>query len=237
MKPINYWQLQMRLEGILFDAYGCLVSAAAEAPDFPLVVLVRTVDGEVEARPAGKLPGELHGELAGREPGSLTNEALLGMLGAAGIQAKAERFATYVFPGHFEAASSDDVLCLAQGDRRVEDFGFGGMPGEVYAIESQGRILSACVSSRQDAACAEAWVVTESGHRRRGLAKRVVTAWAGNLLRKGLIPFFSHAIENEASAGLAGSLGLIPVFNETVITPLRREASERTAADAGGMDA
>ncbi len=97
------------------------------------------------------------------------------------------------------------------------------MPGEVYAIESQGQIISACTSSRQDAACAEAWVVTDSGHRRRGLAKRAVTAWAGELLRHGLIPFYSHAIENDASTGLARSLGLIPVFNETVITGVRQK--------------
>lgn len=107
--------------------------------------------------------------------------------------------------------------CLTKDDPKIVDFGFHGLADEVYAIESSGRILSACVSSRQNSTCAEAWVFTYPDHRRRGLAQQVVMAWAGSIKAEGLIPFYSHNTENTNSAFLAKRLNLVGVFEETVI--------------------
>jgi hypothetical protein len=49
--------------------------------------------------------------------------------------------------------------------------------------------------------------------------KQVVRAWARSLLEAGKVPFYSHKIENRASANLARRLGLQPVFEEIAIEP------------------
>jgi hypothetical protein len=37
------------------------------------------------------------------------------------------------------------------------------------------------------------------------------------MMQAKLVPFYSHKLENIASAGLANKLGLIPIFEEIVI--------------------
>ncbi len=217
MKPIDYWRFQLRLEGILLDSYGCIISAA-EAQSSPLVLLVQTADGEIDVCVAARLPPPLRDAISAIDPRSCTSGRLLELLRSSGIEAKAETFRTYIFPGSFETTTPAGIDCLGHDDPEVARFGFGDLASPVYALLEAGQIKSACASSRQDAACGEAWVVTDPERRRMGLGSRVVTAWAGALLREGVIPFYSHRIENPASAGLAGRLGLIPVFDETVIT-------------------
>ena len=56
--------------------------------------------------------------------------------------------------------------------------------------------------------------MTAPQYRRQGLAAQVVTAWAYEATQQGLVPFYSHALENAASAGVASKLGLIPMFEE-----------------------
>jgi predicted GNAT family acetyltransferase len=84
-------------------------------------------------------------------------------------------------------------------------------------VEAGGVILSACVSIRQNTECAEAWLFTAAEHRRKGLAQLVVTAWARDMMKAKLGPFYSHKLENIASVRLANKLGLVPVFEEIVI--------------------
>lgn len=63
----------------------------------------------------------------------------------------------------------------------------------------------------------KSWVLTAPEHRGQGLALQVVTAWAAAVLRDGKIPFYSHAVENIASYKVADKLGLLQLFNETVL--------------------
>jgi predicted GNAT family acetyltransferase len=109
------------------------------------------------------------------------------------------------------------VKCFSQEDSKVIAFGFNGLADKVFAIEKDGMLVSACVSSRQNSKSAEAWVFTHPGYRRKGFAQQVVTAWAGSLLKEGLVPFYSYEVENTNSALLAKRLKLIQVFEETVI--------------------
>jgi predicted GNAT family acetyltransferase len=73
---------------------------------------------------------------------------------------------------------------------------------------------------REDKNCGEAWVYTDPQYRRKGLAKKVVSAWAYSLASMGKVPFYSHKIDNAASASLAGALQLQPVFEEISITQI-----------------
>lgn len=66
--------------------------------------------------------------------------------------------------------------------------------------------------------CSEAWAYTDSAYRREGLARKVLSAWAHSLLGMGKVPFYSHKIENTASASLAEALQLQRVFEEISIT-------------------
>jgi predicted GNAT family acetyltransferase len=111
-----------------------------------------------------------------------------------------------------------DVQCLSKQDARVKAFGFDGFAEQVYAVEQNGGLASACVSTRENHACGEAWVYSAPEYRRQGFAQRAVRAWARSLLEAGKVPFYSHSIKNEASASLARKLGLLPLFEEIAIT-------------------
>jgi predicted GNAT family acetyltransferase len=96
--------------------------------------------------------------------------------------------------------------------------GFDSFTEDVFAIEQNGTLVSACVSTRENQECGEAWVYTIAEYRHRGCAQKVVKAWARSLMDAGKVPFYSHKMENEASASLARKLGLRPVFEEISIT-------------------
>ena len=59
---------------------------------------------------------------------------------------------------------------------------------------------------------------TSPDYRQRGFAQKAVNAWARGLIQAGKVPFYSHKIENAASANLARKLGLQPVFEEIAFT-------------------
>lgn len=125
-------------------------------------------------------------------------------------------YKTYLFASL--PAKDEDVVCLSRHDSRAKAFGFDGLEENIYAIERNGVLVSACVSTRENDRCGEAWVYTNPEYRYQGLARKVVNAWARDLKNTGKVPFYSHNIENEASASLAKRLGLRPVFEEITIT-------------------
>ncbi len=87
-------------------------------------------------------------------------------------------------------------------------------PGEQFAVVVDGVVASTCESARESAVAAEAWVRTIPSASRRGYATRVTAAWARDVRRRGKIPFYSHARENRASAGVARALGLVPFLDD-----------------------
>ncbi|MBM3934676.1 MAG: hypothetical protein FJ319_10315 [SAR202 cluster bacterium] len=66
-----------------------------------------------------------------------------------------------------------------------------------------------CRSSRENASAAEAWVFTALPYRSRGYGREVTLAWARDVRKQGKTPFYSHKQSNEASRGVALSLGLV----------------------------
>ena len=111
-----------------------------------------------------------------------------------------------------------EVICVSKHDPKVTAFGFDSFAEEVYAIERNGVLVSACVSTRENKECGEAWVYTDIDFRNQGLAQKVVNVWAGSLMDAAKVPFYSHVRENVSSASLARKLGLQPVFEEISIT-------------------
>lgn len=219
MESLAYLHLQMRLEGLGLTQHNLLAALQPNGNDPPLVLLAQIPDGQTVTYVSQALPRELQEELGTRlnEVRFPDVEVILNLLRAYEIQPQVEHSKTYVFPERYAEAEVSGVKCWPKDDPRIEDFGFTGFADQVYAVEAGGAILSACVSVRQNTECAEAWLFTAAEHRRKGLAHLVVTAWAKDMMKAKLIPFYSHKLENIASARLANKLGLIPVFEEIVI--------------------
>ena len=217
MKPIEYLLRQIELEGIQRVSNDLITCASPNADDFPLVLLARTSDGESLICFDELISVEIRDQLPKKDLQCFKTESTIEVFEKSGINAKVNHFKTYIFPDSFESVNVEIVKCFAQDDPKIVTFGFNGLADKVFAIEQEGMILSACVSSRQNSTSAEAWVFTHPDYRRKGLAQQVAMAWARNMQKEGLTPFYSHNIENTNSALLAKRLNLIEVFEETVI--------------------
>jgi len=216
MKPFEYLHLQMELEGIKRVSTNLITRTSQNTDDFPLVIIAQTSDEESLVCFDELIKEELRHKLSNNLQ-AFNIEKAIEVFEKSGIQAKASHFRTYTFPESFESESTEAVKCYSQDDPKIITFRFNGLAEKVFAIENEGVILSACVSSRQNSKVAEAWVFTHPEYRRKGLAQQVVMAWAGNMQKEGLVPFYSHNVENTNSALLAKRLNLIQVFDESVI--------------------
>jgi predicted GNAT family acetyltransferase len=78
----------------------------------------------------------------------------------------------------------------------------------VFVVLMDGRVVSACTSSRENVRAAEAWVFTDPSLRGRGLGRAVAAVWASFAVRNGKVAFYSHDEENTASGSIARALNL-----------------------------
>lgn len=216
MEPIEYLHLQLRLEGkALASPHSLRQVEVVPDEELPLMLIAQLCSGELVRYYDETLPADLHTELSAaifEFPGI---DPLLNILERHRIQTEVGHYKTYVFPSLPDMAPG--VRCLSKHDRRVKAFGFDGFAEQVYGVEQNGDLASACVSVRENRACGEAWVYTAPEYRRHGFAQQAVRAWANSLLGAGKVPFYSHTIKNEASATLARKLGLLPMFEEITI--------------------
>jgi len=217
MKPFEYLLVQIELEGIKRSSDDLITCLQQNADGYPLVISARTSDGESLVGFNESVSEEIRGALPREDLKEFSTASSIEIFRQHGIQAEASHFKTYAFPSRFEFPKTEAVKCLGRSDPKVIAFEFNGFTDKIYAIENEEMILSACVSSRQNHKAAEAWVMTNPDHRKKGLARQVVAAWAEGVQQDGLIPFYSHNSKNTNSAMLAKSLNLIPVFEETVI--------------------
>jgi len=219
MEAFTYLHLQMRLEGKgIVNEH--LMKQVEVVPDeeLPLMLSAWLANEELIAYYSESISPDLQRDLTASMsdiefPGI---DPLLDVLKSHNIQSEAGHYKTYVFPS--QPAWEIEVTCLSKHDPKVKAFGFDSFAEEVYAIERSGTLIAACVSTRENEMCGEAWVYTLPEYRNQGLAQKVVNAWAGSLMDAGKVPFYSHKIENVASASLARKLGLQPVFEEISIT-------------------
>lgn len=219
MQPLAYLHLQLRLEGkeIVRGSFLREVEAVP-GEEMPLMLIAQLTNASLVAYYDEALGRDLQETLAASfvDIEFPNIDPLRNVLKNWNLQFDVGHYKTYVFPSipvHDEA-----VLCLSKHDKKVKEFGFDGFAEQVYVIEKEGKVLSACVSARENERGGEAWVYTTPEYRQQGFAQRVVKAWARSLMCAGKAPFYSHKIENKASANLAGRLKLEPVFEEIVIS-------------------
>jgi hypothetical protein len=221
MNPLDYLRLQLRLEGkeIIKDN---LLRQVEVVPDeeMPLMLIARLADSNFVAYFNETLQPELRTALTKQVSNSAfpNIDHLSVFPGQRNIPIEVEHYKTYIFPERYASFKDEAVNCYSKHDPKVQDFGFDGFAESIYAIERSDKIVSACVSARENESCGEAWVYTDPEYRYKGLAQKVVGIWATKLISAGKVPFYSHKIENAASANLAKHLGLQPLFEEIVIS-------------------
>lgn len=81
---------------------------------------------------------------------------------------------------------------------------------EPFAVAlHEGSAVALCVSVRITEVAHEAGVKTHPDFRGRGLARRATACWAAAVREAGQVPLYSTSWSNQASQGVAKSLGLI----------------------------
>lgn len=129
----------------------------------------------------------------------------------------------YHFPAVIsEALDIGGVIAVRPGDEAVLARCFAAEIAQLalrqpcFARIEAGHAVSLCYSARPRAAlgesdglAAEAGVETAAGHRGRGYAPAVVSAWAGAVRSQGGLPLYSTAWCNRSSLAVARKLGLI----------------------------
>ena len=221
MDPLAYLHLQIRLEGktLVKEHFMRQVEVAPEE-QMPLMLIAQLANKELVAYYAEGISIELKKELAANlfEIVFPKVDPLLNVLQSHHLDYGLGHYKTYGFPA--QPSKDMNVICISKHDPNVKAFGFDGFAENIYAIECNGSIVSACVSTRENEKCGEAWVYTDAQYRNQGFAQKVVNAWAASLTENGKVPFYSHKIENVASANLARKLGLQPIFEEIAITQI-----------------
>ena len=221
MNPLDYLRLQLRLEGkeIVSDNLLRQVEIVRDE-DVPLFLLAQLADESLVAYFDEALQTELREQLKARLSSfALPNiESLSSFLQSINISFEVGQYKTYIFPERYASFENEAAGRFSKHYSKVQDFGFDGFSESVYAIERDGKIVSACVSTRENDFCGEAWVYTDPEYRNQGLAQKVVGAWATSLILAGKVPFYSHKVQNTASANLAKRLSLQPVFEEIVFS-------------------
>jgi RimJ/RimL family protein N-acetyltransferase len=215
MGPLDYLHLQLRLEGkALVDGHFMKQVEVVPDEEMPLMLIALLAHKELAAYYDEAISPDLQKELAAnlfqREVPNF--DSLRNGLRSRGLSFEVGHYKTYVFPSR--PARDAEVICFSSQDPNVKAFGFDGFAEKVYAIEQDGKIVSACVSTRENESCGEAWVYTDEAYRHQGFAQKAVNAWAESLMEQGKVPFYSHKIENLTSASLAKKLSLQSVFEE-----------------------
>ena len=217
MNPLDTLHLQLRLEGKEV-IHGNLLRQVEVIPDeeTPLMLIAQLEDGQVVVYFDEALQTELREDLTKQlfEFKFPNIDPISTFLQSRNIVFEVGHYKTYIFPEIYGTFNDEIVQRYSKSDSQVQAFGFEGFAEQVYAIERDGKIVAACVSTRESNFCGEAWVFTDTEYRHKGLAQKVVSAWAMSLISAGKVPFYSHKIQNSASANLAKRLGLQSIFEE-----------------------
>ena len=218
---MDYLLAQLRLEGKEV-VHSNLLRQVEIVPgeDMPLAAIASLPPNELVLYCDETLPSELRDELDRQTPDLIFPDVdpIINVLQSHNFKLEIGHYKTYVFPEHYKDSEADEVKLYTKTDPRIQAFNFGGFTEQVHAIERDGRIVSACVSAKENHRCGEAWVTTDENYRHQGLAQKVVSTWARDLVLTGKIPLYSHKITNFGSAKLAKRLGLEPVFEEITIS-------------------
>ncbi|MFC1572328.1 GNAT family N-acetyltransferase [Candidatus Eisenbacteria bacterium] len=193
MTPYELTILQMELECIGLNGDGRLCRIPGDAPDDIHRLFVVHHQGRYSLFAREDVPADVLSELHRRGPAVAFSDTqtVCELLYGDRDKTCAWRGFAYTFPSTFRANPGNLVI----RDGR-------------FIVFDEGREVSSAWSSRANEKCAELATETVLSHRRRGLARRVSSAWALVQLAHARIPFYSHKRGNVASRGLALSLGV-----------------------------
>jgi GNAT superfamily N-acetyltransferase len=131
-----------------------------------------------------------------------------------------------------------EITVLDAGDPRLPKWVHGHFVGEAWVVLDGGEVVSTAVLKRYDDRLREISVGTAPGARGRGLARSVVAAAARSVLAEGRAVLYNHAVDNDASARVAESVGLHELGRYHAVVPDRRYGVEYgeddTAAERAG---
>ncbi|MCZ6782624.1 MAG: GNAT family N-acetyltransferase [Proteobacteria bacterium] len=187
-RPANLWRFQASLPDGAIRTLGRLAAKEAPLPDI------------VPAREP--------------EPEPRRMEAFRRVLVDEGIEIHSEyRGPAFRFPDATLGTRPDpDVVEIGPENAALLTGPFLDLAGRapVLAALDDGRAVSVCHAARGVAeTMVEAGVETLPSHRGRGLASRVVAAWADAVRRRGGVPLYSTEWGNAGSRSVARRLGLI----------------------------
>jgi RimJ/RimL family protein N-acetyltransferase len=211
----------MQLEGIGLNGHTMdRAQGAASGETPPLLLVAQLPTQEVITYYNARLPEDLQAQLAARLRQVRFPDVgpVLDLFASQDVHPVLEHSLTHIFPTPPPTFTDRIVSRYSAQDPRLAAFDFEGLPGPVFGIEQYGRVAAACLSSRENEECGEAWVVTLPEFRGQGLGTRVVQTWARDLMLAGKVPFYSCRIDNTASLALARRQGLQPVFEELTLS-------------------
>jgi GNAT superfamily N-acetyltransferase len=119
-----------------------------------------------------------------------------------------------------------EITVLDASDPRLPDWVHGHFAGEAWVVLEDGEVLSTAVLKRYDERLREISVGTAAAARGRGLARSVVAAAARAVLAEGRAVLYNHAVDNDASARVAESVGLHELGRYHAVVPDRQAGVE-----------
>jgi hypothetical protein len=179
-------------------------------------------DLEPEAlRELSRLAGK-EGPLPPEHPAPRRMQAIRSVLGSRSDGLTEWRGPAFRFPEQLPEPSGVELVAVLPGMESLLEESFADMLREIptrqpmWAAVERGRAVSLCHASRPRAVdgsptclAAEVGIETAPSHRGRGLAPRVVAAWARAVRESGGQPLYSTSWGNRASRAVARKLGLV----------------------------
>ena len=217
MDALSHIHLQLALECIGLDSDGLLIRIPGPDPDEIGRIKGYRHAGGYTTYCRQDLPASLLEQVRtlGSEAVFHDREAVKGILALDTPSSQVEEYHTYVFPESAVLPSYPDVVRLGTHHAELIQAYHEGMDvvgRAVFAVIREGKIVSTCVSARENDSAGECGVFTLSEYRRRGYGRQVAATWGAHLGDLGKVAFYSHTEENLASRRVAKSLGVRPSF-------------------------
>lgn len=212
--------LHMRLECVGIDVRGDMVRIPGDEPDGIARLYLAKIPGDVFYAYRFDVPLDIRSQIdvLSVETRLHDHGRVKQILEAHAPCMHVHYGRSYVFPAIPPKNDYPDVIEVDEFSQSLFDLfepPGGKQAHAVFAVLKDGKIVSACQSSRENERAGEAWVRTSPEYRGRGYARQVVSAWAVSLLQQNKTPFYSHVNNNLASKGLAESLGLVQYISDT----------------------
>lgn len=213
MDALSLIHLQLAIECIGLDPGGLLIRIPGPDPDeIGQIKAYRHAGGYVTYCRHG-LSVSLRERIRalGAEASFHDRESVKAILGADDHCTHVDVFHTYIFPDTPTSYPCPDVVRLGRQHAELTQAYHEGLDvvgRAVFAVIRDGKIVSTCVSARENGSAGECGVFTLPEYRRRGFGRQVTAAWCAHLGDLGKVAFYSHTEENLASRRVARSLGL-----------------------------